>query len=327
MKKDLSIDEILAGFKKKDRAYLARAITLVESSHKDHQILTQELLKKLLPFTGKAKRIGISGTPGVGKSSFIEVYGKLITSKNQSVAVLAVDPTSKMSGGSILGDKTRMQELSQDPLAFIRPSPSGETLGGVARKTRETLLLCEAFGFDYILVETVGVGQSETTVSEMVDFFMMLLQPGAGDDLQGIKRGILELVDFVVVTKDDGDAKTLIQKAKHDYQSALHILRHEDHPKVLSCSALQKSGFLEIDHAINDFFSSKKKLIEEKRKNQKLKWMEQMLQEALWNEFYQLVSSKKVEENKSLLLQNKRTVPEAVEELLSDLRSHFPKKL
>jgi len=327
MKKDLSLDELFSGFKHKDRAYLSRAITLIESSNKDHQVLAQELLKKLLPLTGKAKRIGISGTPGVGKSSFIEVYGKLITSKKQSVAVLAVDPTSKTSGGSILGDKTRMQDLSQDPLAFIRPSPSGETLGGVARKTRETLLLCEAFGFDYILVETVGVGQSETTVSEMVDFFMMLLQPGAGDDLQGIKRGILELVDFVVVTKDDGDAKTLIQKAKHDYQTALHILRHEDHPKVLSCSALEKSGFLEIDQAIDDFFSSKKKLIEEKRTNQKIKWMEQMLQEALWDEFHQLVSLKKVEENKNLLLQNKRTVPEVVEDLLTDLRSHFPKKL
>src|SRR3989344_4156319 len=201
MRKVLELKDYLEGFQKKDRTILARAITLVESTNPDHQKLAQELLKSVLPKTGTSKRIGISGTPGVGKSTFIEALGKLLTSQNKTLAVLAVDPTSQVSGGSILGDKTRMNELAIDSQAFIRPSPSGETLGGVAKRTRESLLLCEAFGFDYVLVETVGVGQSETAVAQMADLFVMLLQPGAGDDLQGIKRGILEVVDMVVVTK------------------------------------------------------------------------------------------------------------------------------
>ena len=204
MRKHLSLNDYVDGLKNKDRTILARAITLVESLNPEHQKLAQEVLKAILPLTGASKRIGISGTPGVGKSTFIEAFGKELTSQGKTVAVLAVDPTSQVSGGSILGDKTRMNELAIDPLAFIRPSPSGKTLGGVAQRTRESLLLCEAFGFDYVLVETVGVGQSETTVAQMVDLFIMLLQPGAGDDLQGIKRGILEVVDMVVVTKDDG---------------------------------------------------------------------------------------------------------------------------
>ena len=286
MRTILTLTDYLDGFKNKNRTILARAITLVESHNPEHQKLAQELLKTLLPLTGKSKRIGICGTPGVGKSTFIEAFGKLLTSQKKSLAVLAVDPTSQVSGGSILGDKTRMNELAIDHLAFIRPSPSGETLGGVAQRTRESLLLCEAFGFDYVLVETVGVGQSETTVAQMVDLFMMLLQPGAGDDLQGIKRGILELVDMVVVTKDDGDHKKIIQRAKHDYEKALHILRHDGWmPPVLSCSALNKTGLDIILKEIENYFNQRSEAILNKRTQQGLDWMWQLVHDGLRQKF------------------------------------------
>jgi LAO/AO transport system kinase len=304
----------LDGFKQQDRTVLARAITLIESHNPDHQKLAQELLTKLLPKTGNAKRIGISGTPGVGKSTFIEAFGKLLTSKNKQVAVLAVDPTSQVSGGSILGDKTRMNELAIDPLAYIRPSPSGETLGGVAKRTRESLLLCEAFGFEYVLVETVGVGQSETTVAQMVDIFVMLLQPGAGDDLQGIKRGILEMVDMVVVTKDDGDNQTLISKAKHDYERALHILRHEGWmPPVLSCSAITKKGLAEVHQMIEKYFKEENTRIAVKRDKQGLDWMWQMIYDGLRDSFKSSVNVVDVE---TKILSGEITPPMAAEDLL-----------
>ena len=293
MKKQLELKDYLDGIKNKDRTILARAITLVESHNPDHHLIAQDLLKEILPLTGKSRRLGISGTPGVGKSTFIEAFGKMLTSQNKTVAVLAVDPTSQKSGGSILGDKTRMNELAIDPLAYIRPSPSGETLGGVARRTRESLLLCEAFGFDYVLVETVGVGQSETTVAQMVDIFIMLLQPGAGDDLQGIKRGILEMVDMVVVTKDDGDNQKIIQKAKHDYEKALHILRHEGwQPPVLSCSSLTKNGLPEIQKTIEDFFGVHKKTMNEKRLKQGEEWVHELILEALEKSFFESIGEK-----------------------------------
>lgn len=319
MRKNLGLSDYLEGFKNKDRTILARAITLVESSNQDHQKLAQEVLKALLPQTGKAKRIGISGTPGVGKSTFIEAFGKMITASKKTVAVLAVDPTSQVSGGSILGDKTRMNELAIDPEAFIRPSPSGETLGGVAKRTRESLLLCEAFGFDYVLVETVGVGQSETTVAQMVDLFVMLLQPGAGDDLQGIKRGILEMVDMVVVTKDDGDQQKIIQKAKHDYEQALHILRHEGWvPPVLSCSSVTKSGFPEIIKTIENYFVDQKKLIEDKRNKQGLDWMWQLIFEGLKDSFRETVGADKIMAMEKEILHKKITSPEAASQLLKN---------
>lgn len=323
MKKTPSLEDFIGGFKKKDRTILGRAITLIESTHPDHQKLAQELLTKLLPETGKSKRLGISGTPGVGKSTFIESFGKLLTARGQTVAVLAVDPTSQVSGGSILGDKTRMNELAIDPLAFIRPSPSGETLGGVARRTRESLLLCEAFGFDYVLVETVGVGQSETTVAQMVDIFVMLLQPGAGDDLQGIKRGILEMVDMVVVTKDDGDNSTIIQKAKHDYQRALEILRHDSGhiPSVLSCSALTKSGLAEVAASIDKFLLGKKTEIEQKRKEQNIEWMWSLIHEGLDRSFHQKVSSSELEKVKDAIMKQTLTAPLAAEKLLKLFQS------
>lgn len=317
MRKELKLSDYLIGFKEQNRTILARAITLVESKNQEHQTLAQELIKALLPQTGKSKRIGISGTPGVGKSTFIEAFGKLLTSQNKSVAVLAVDPTSQVSGGSILGDKTRMQELSIDPLAFIRPSPSGDTLGGVAKRTRESLLLCEAFGFDYVLVETVGVGQSETTVAQMVDLFIMLLQPGAGDDLQGIKRGILEVVDMVVVTKDDGDQEKIIEKAKHDYKSALHILRHDGwNPPVLSCSSLTKKGLPEIQQTIEGYFQDEQGLILKKRHQQGLDWMWQLIRDGLIDQFNKKVDSALIEEAKKKILTNAENPPQIALNLL-----------
>lgn len=327
MRKQLELNDYLEGIKNKDRTILARAITLIESQNPEHQKLAQELLNKVLPLTGKSKRIGISGTPGVGKSTFIEAFGKLLTNSGKSVAVLAVDPTSQVSGGSILGDKTRMNELAIDEKAFIRPSPSGETLGGVARRTRESMLLCEAFGFDYVLVETVGVGQSETVVSQMVDIFVMLLQPGSGDDLQGIKRGILEVVDMVIVTKDDGDQTKIIQKAKHDYQQALHILRHEGwHPPVLSCSSLTKKGLPEVQKEIERFFKDQSNQITSKRQNQNIDWMWNLIQEGLKDSFKEIVSRDKVEQTLKNLKDHKVTPPQAAESLLKlylSSKTHF----
>jgi LAO/AO transport system kinase len=317
MRAKLELKDYLEGFKSKDLTILARAITLVESQNPDHQKLAQDLMTELLPLTGHSRRIGISGTPGVGKSTFIEVFGKMITAQKKSVAVLAVDPTSKVSGGSILGDKTRMNELAIDPLAFIRPSPSGETLGGVAKRTRESLLMCEAFGFDYVLVETVGVGQSETTVAQMVDIFVMLLQPGAGDDLQGIKRGILEMVDMVVVTKDDGDLQKIIERAKHDYERALQILRHEGRiPPVLSCSSVTKKGFPEILKELDDYFLQQKDLIQNKRDGQGLSWMWQLIEEGLMERFRQKMTDQDLEKAKKSILTHKKTPYQVARDLL-----------
>jgi LAO/AO transport system kinase len=313
----LKLPDYLEGFKQQDRSILARAITLVESQNPDHTILAQELIQQLLPQTGKSRRLGISGTPGVGKSTFIESFGMMLTGQQKSVAVLAVDPTSQVSGGSIMGDKTRMQELSNDPLAFIRPSPSGETLGGVTRRTRESILLCEAFGFDYCLVETVGVGQSETTVAQMVDIFIMLLQPGSGDDLQGIKRGILELVDIVVVTKDDGDNQKLIAKARHDYERALHILRSEGwQPPVLSCSSLTKKGMPEVQQQIDEFFFQQQQQILQRRHRQGVDWMWQLVHEGLTQAFHSKVPGPAIKTACDKVLNQSLTPLQAAQSLL-----------
>jgi LAO/AO transport system kinase len=234
-------DKLRAG----DRRALARAITLIESTKVDHAGEAEALLEALLPFSGNSVRIGISGVPGVGKSTFIERFGLQLVAAGHKVAVLAVDPSSKVSGGSILGDKTRMEELSRHPQAFIRPSPTGGTLGGVARRTREAMLACEAAGFDVVIVETVGVGQSETAVAEMVDIFLLLLPPGGGDELQGIKKGIVELADAVIVNKADGDLKPAAERAAAEYYAALGLLRApnaEWRPPVLKCSALLGEG-------------------------------------------------------------------------------------
>jgi LAO/AO transport system kinase len=243
-RRDLTPEEYYAGVRAGDVAVLARALTLVESSSPRHQPLAEELLTRLLPHTGASVRVGITGVPGVGKSTFIEALGLQLVHRGLRVAVLAVDPSSKVSGGSILGDKTRMPRLAAEPAAYIRPSPSAGTLGGVSRKTRESMLVCEAAGYRVVLVETVGVGQSETAVADMTDCFLALMLPGAGDELQGIKRGLLELVDVIAVNKADGPTLPAAELAAEQYRLALQSLagRHEDLPAVLTCSALHRQG-------------------------------------------------------------------------------------
>jgi LAO/AO transport system kinase len=240
----IEVKKLAAALRAGDRRALARAITLVESTRPDHRKAAEALLAAILPSTGDAVRLGISGAPGVGKSTFIEAFGLALIEGGHRVAVLAVDPSSKRGGGSILGDKTRMAELARSPSAFIRPSPAGRTLGGVARRTREAILLVEAAGFDVVLVETVGVGQSETAVADMVDLFLLLLAPGGGDDLQGIKKGIVELADILVVNKADGDLKPAALRAVADYRHAVRLFNPASAaaPEVVAVSALEKQG-------------------------------------------------------------------------------------
>ncbi len=260
------------------RRAAARAITLIESTKREHRAMAEELISDILPDTGNSVRVGVSGVPGVGKSTFIESFGLHVVGNGHRVAVLAVDPSSPRTGGSILGDKTRMEELSRHPNAFIRPSPSGNTLGGVARRTREAMLVCEAAGYDVVLVETVGVGQSETAVANMTDLFMLLLAPGTGDELQGIKKGIVELADIVVVNKADGDLALAADRVKRDYTNALHLLRPASPnwiPPVLKCSALALEGLGEIWEAVEKFQTvlGESGEVKDKRAHQALSWM------------------------------------------------------
>lgn len=252
----LSVEEYVQGILEGNRVILSQAITLIESVHCQHHELAQQVIEKVLPHSGNSLRIGITGVPGVGKSTFIEALGKQLTSKGHKLAVLAIDPSSERSKGSILGDKTRMEDLSVDPNAFIRPSPSGLTLGGVARKTRETIILCEAAGFDVIFVETVGVGQSETVVKSMVDFFLLLMLAGAGDELQGIKRGIMEMADALIITKADGDNILNAQNARSLYLSALRLFpQYESGWKVPvdTCSSVSKAGVDNVWNIIKEY--------------------------------------------------------------------------
>ena len=240
-----------------DRAALAQAMTLAESRLPRHQALSARLLDRIMPYTGQAKRLGVTGTPGAGKSTFLEALGEELLAQGHKVAVIAVDPSSPISGGSILGDKTRMLNLSRAEHAFVRPVPSGGHLGGISQSTRELILLCEAAGYDVIIVETVGVGQSETEVAEMVDCFISLQIAGAGDDLQGIKKGIMEMADFIVINKDDGDNHNNVEIARHMYHSALHIIRRKYpawQPRVLTCRALEKRGIREVWQAVQSFW-------------------------------------------------------------------------
>ncbi|MBN9525271.1 MAG: methylmalonyl Co-A mutase-associated GTPase MeaB [Alphaproteobacteria bacterium] len=269
-----------------DRRALARAITLVESTRPDHRAMAADLLARVAPAGLVSTRIGISGTPGVGKSTFIEAFGRHLTGRGHKVAVLAVDPSSARGGGSILGDKTRMTELSRDPNAFIRPSPSSGTLGGVARRTREAVSLVEAAGFDMVLVETVGVGQSETTVADMVDLFLLLLAPGGGDDLQGIKRGIMELADIVVVNKADGDLLRPAKLAQADYQAALSLMRPRSpawRPPVLLASAMTGDGIAGIRETIAAYRAALEPTGElaARRAAQGLAWLDRELADGL----------------------------------------------
>ncbi len=265
-----------------NRRALAKAITLIESTLPAHREEAQALLESLLPFTGNSIRIGISGVPGVGKSTFIEAFGQLLLKSGYRIAVLAVDPSSPIAGGSIMGDKTRMEQLSREEGVFIRPSPSAGALGGVAQKTRESLLLCEAAGYDVILVETVGVGQSEYQVAGMVDFFMLLMLPGGGDELQGIKKGIVELADALVINKSDGEATNIAATTQSQYQSALSLLRNEAHwePRVLRCSALERRGLDEVWAAVGEYMEATRSsgYFERRRAHQNRDWMHQLVQ-------------------------------------------------
>lgn len=275
----------LEGLRKGNRRELARAITRVESTLEAHRQQAQGMLEQLLPYTGNSIRIGISGVPGVGKSTFIEAFGLYLIEQGKRVAVLAVDPSSPIHGGSILGDKTRMEELSRSEQAFIRPSPSAGALGGVAQKTRESILLCEAAGYDVILVETVGVGQSEFEVAGMVDFFLVLMIPNAGDELQGIKKGIMEMVDGLVINKADGESLNLAKMSKRHYQNAFHLMQHSGFwtPQVHTCSALEKSRLDTVWGMIEDYRQQAQdnNEFEPKRTRQNIAWMNKLVYEQL----------------------------------------------
>jgi LAO/AO transport system kinase len=287
----LSLNEYVNGILSGNRTILSRAITLVESSLPKHYNQAQKIIERCIPHSGNSIRIGITGVPGVGKSTFIECLGKLLTGRGHKLAVLAIDPSSEISKGSILGDKTRMEELSNDPNAFIRPSASAGTLGGVARKTRESIILCEAAGFDIIFVETVGVGQSETAVNIMVDFFLLLMLAGAGDELQGIKRGIMEMADAIVINKTDGDNIIKAETAKVEYQNALHLFPPAQSgwiPLVETCSSISSFGIDRIWKMISEYVSFTKQngYFDLKRQLQAKYRMIEMINDTLKDEFY-----------------------------------------
>jgi GTPase len=284
--KALNINALAQDLRAGNRAALARAITLIESRRADHQAAARDLVQALLPDTGKAFRVGITGSPGVGKSTTIDALGMYLIEHDHKVAVLAVDPSSARTGGSILGDKTRMARLSASDQAYIRPSPSSGTLGGVAAKTREAMLLCEAAGFDVVLVETVGIGQSETAVSEMTDFFLALMLPGAGDELQGIKKGLVELADMIAINKADGDNIKRANVAAADYRSALHILQPRSehwHPPIETYSALTGAGIDKLWHKVVEHRTAMNACGEfaARRREQQVKWMWSMLEQRI----------------------------------------------
>ena len=318
------ITSILAG----NKMALSRAITLVESTNPEHIDKANQVIQGCLPFANQSVRIGITGVPGVGKSTFIEVFGKYLTSIGKKVAVLAVDPSSSISHGSILGDKTRMEELVKDENAYIRPSASGESLGGVSRKTRESIILCEACGFDTILIETVGVGQSETAVHSMVDFFLLLNLAGAGDELQGIKRGIMEMADLVVINKADGDNKNKAKLAKTELNRALHLFPEKNSgwmPKTTTCSAIEKEGIDAVWETISEYFTLTKEngYFDKKRASQNQYWLLETINEQLKNRFYNHPEIIQLLEENKKAVQNNEISPFASANLL--LGKYFKK--
>ena len=290
-RKELSADDYLKGIIEGNRTILSRAITLIESNLYAHSLLAQKVIEKCLPYSGSSVRLGITGVPGVGKSTFIEALGKMLTSEGHKVAVLAIDPSSQKSKGSILGDKTRMEELSQDANAFIRPSPSAGSLGGVARKTREIIILCEAAGFDTVIVETVGVGQSEVLAHSMVDFFLLLQLANAGDELQGIKRGIMEMADAIAVNKAEGKMKEISEIAASNYRNALHLFPANENgwiPKVYTCSSYTKEGIKDIWDCVTEFVALTKHngWFYKNRNEQNLRILDESIKQSLLDNFY-----------------------------------------
>lgn len=318
-----TVRELTKGILQSNRVILSRAITIIESKLPSDQVLASALLDEVISYSGKSIRIGITGVPGVGKSTFIEAFGKHITSLGKKLAVLSIDPSSNLSKGSILGDKTRMNELSNNPNAFIRPSPSGTSLGGVAQKTRETVLLCEAAGFDVIIIETVGVGQSETTVKDMVDFFLLLMIAGGGDELQGIKRGIMEMADALIINKADGDNVKPAKSAQKAYENALHLFPPHSSGwsvPVSTCSSITGEGVNEIWNTIelyalktyqNGFF-------DKNRKAQNIKWMNALIRQRLESDFYQNDEMiQKIKEITAKVAAGELTVRHAVNQLFT----------
>jgi len=320
-----SVEEFISKIITGNISFLSRAITLVESTNAKHQEKANKILEACLPYANKSIRIGITGIPGVGKSTFIEAFGKYLTAQGKKVAVLAIDPSSSVNKGSILGDKTRMEQLVTDKNAFIRPSPSGTSLGGVAQKTRESIILCEAAGFNTILVETVGVGQSETLVHSMVDFFLLLKLAGAGDELQGIKRGIIEMADAIVINKADGENKKNAKIAKVEFNRALHLYPLKEsnwQPKVLTASALRNIGIDKIDRMINEYITLTKEnaYFKQKRNKQNKYWLLSTIEEQLKANFYnnpliKIELSKEIEN-----LENGKTTPFIAAKKLINLR-------
>jgi len=309
-----SVEEFVHHILKGNIPFLSKAITLVESTNPKHQEKANEIIEKCLPFANNAVRIGITGVPGVGKSTFIEAYGKHLTSQGKKVAVLAVDPSSSVNKGSILGDKTRMEQLVTDPNAFIRPSPAGSSLGGVAQKTRESIILCEAAGFDTIIIETVGVGQSETVVHSMVDFFLLLNLAGAGDELQGIKRGIIEMADAIVINKSDGENEKNAKIAQVEFNRALHLYPLKEsnwQPKVLTASALNYKGIDVVDAMIQEYIALTKQngYFAEKRNEQNKFWLLSTIDRQLKDAFYQNPQIQKLLSNEIQQLEAGKTTP------------------
>lgn len=322
-RKGLTTADYVRGIEQGDRVILSRAITLVESNSKKHFHMAQEVLQRILPRTDKALRIGITGVPGAGKSTFIEALGTMLCDWGYKVAVIAVDPTSQVTKGSILGDKTRMEQLTKQDNAFVRPSPAGGTLGGVARKSRETMLLCEAAGYDIILVETVGVGQSEVTVRSMVDFFMLIVLTGAGDELQGIKKGVMELADAIVINKADGDNETRANIARGDYNRMLHYIRPATEgwvTRAYTCSSVSGKGLPEIWDVIKDFEAKTQEsgAFKRRRRKQTLDWVYAMIDEHLHNLFFKNpVIMGRLDDVEEAVTMGELSPSQAVQELIS----------
>lgn len=319
----INTDFLVEGLLSNNISILSSSITLLESTRKDDQDIAKQLIQRCLPYSGKSIRIGITGVPGVGKSTFIESFGKILLQANKRIAILAIDPSSENSGGSILGDKTRMEDLSKMENVFIRPTPAGKTLGGVAKKTRETILLCETAGFDVILIETVGVGQSETIVHSMVDFFLLLMLAGAGDELQGIKRGIMEMADSIIITKADGDNLIKSKLACNEYKNALHLLPANENgwiPKSFICSSLTGEN-LEKTWEIIKSFENQTKLngsYEKNRRSQDILWFREALKELILDDFFEnenIVTE--IIQTESSIINKKSTSFQAAEELFN----------